>query len=172
VDAARPEPGATVLALSDAVPRESWRGIQVVVYKAKRLLAVYRDGVFQREFRVVLGLVPAGRKRHANDARTPEGLYRITGSRRHDKWQHFLALDYPTAIDRERYELDVLRGAIPDDDGKPFGIGGDIGIHGNDREKDQQAGVDWTKGCIALSAADIEEVAASVPVGTPVWIVE
>lgn len=133
---------------------------------------MYRDGVFESEFAVVLGLAPEGRKRHASDARTPEGLYRVIGKRRHDKWQHFLALDYPNASDHERYDAALRRGMIPDDRGKPFGIGSEIGIHGNDREADQAAGVNWTKGCVALSAADIGKLNELVPVGTPVWIVE
>jgi lipoprotein-anchoring transpeptidase ErfK/SrfK len=171
VDAPRPDS-----AVGNLVPptsrAEAWSGIQIVVYKSERRLAVYRGGVFESELPVVLGLAPKGRKRHANDARTPEGLYRVVGKRRHDKWQHFLALGYPNASDRERYHADLRRGTIPDDRGVPFGIGGDIGIHGNDREADQAAGVDWTKGCVALSAADIEKLNELVPVGTPVWIVE
>jgi murein L,D-transpeptidase YafK len=146
--------------------------VQVVVYKSRRLLAVYRNGAFEKEFRVLLGLAPDGHKRHAGDARTPEGRYRVTGKRRHDRWQHFLALDYPNARDRELYHAAVGRGAIPQENGKPFGIGGDIGIHGNDREEEQAAGIDWTKGCVAMSAADIDSLNALVPAGTEVWIVE
>jgi murein L,D-transpeptidase YafK len=172
MDAARPESAIRLAIPSHEVATKPWSGVQVVVYKSKRLLSVYRDGVFEKEFRIVLGLVPAGRKRHASDARTPEGLYRVTGKRRHDRWQHFLALDYPNARDRQQYESDVRRGAIPDDGGTPFDIGGDIGIHGNDRNAEQAAGIDWTKGCIAMSAADIQEVRDTVPVGAPVWIVE
>ncbi len=167
MDALRPKEAA-----APARAEAPWSGVQVVVYKSARVLAVYREGVFEREYPVVLGLVPAGRKRHANDARTPEGLYHVTGKRRHDKWQHFLALDYPNPQDRERYDAAVRRGTIPDDGRKLFGIGGDIGIHGNDREMEQRAGVDWTKGCIALSAADIEQVSSLLPVGAEVWIVE
>jgi len=180
MDAARPDSGAPAPRSDEndapgVPPRpvlQAAGSVEVVVYKSKRLLAVYRDGAFEKEFRIVLGLVPNGRKRHANDARTPEGRYRVTGKRRHGKWQHFLALDYPNAKDRERYESEVRRGTIPDEDGKPFGIGGDIGIHGNDREKEQAEGVDWTKGCIALSAGDVEAVNALVPAGAAVWIVE
>jgi murein L,D-transpeptidase YafK len=171
VDAARPETAPSTSPSHEAAT-ELWRGVQVVVYKSKRLLSVYRDGVFQKEYRVVLGLVPDGRKRHASDARTPEGLYRVAGKRRHERWQHFLALDYPNAKDRAQYDSEVRRGAIPDDGGKPFGIGGDIGIHGNDRVAEQTAGIDWTKGCIAMSAADIQEINETVPVGAPVWIVQ
>jgi murein L,D-transpeptidase YafK len=173
VDAVRPAADAPATSRPREAPvTEAWKGVEIVVYKSKRLLAVYRDGNFEKEFRVVLGLVPEGRKRFASDARTPEGLYHVTASRPHAKWQRFLALDYPNAEDRRRYATDVAHGRIPDLGGKPFDIGGDIGIHGNDREKEQAAGLDWTKGCIALAAGDIEAVAAMAPPGTPVWIVE
>ncbi|MFN2425415.1 MAG: murein L,D-transpeptidase family protein [Candidatus Binatia bacterium] len=150
----------------------TWEPVQLVVYKSKRALALYRFGNFEREYRVVLGLAATGRKRHEDDARTPEGLYRVVGKRTHDRWQHFLALDYPNVADRKTYQAELLRGTIPDDNGKPFGIGHSIGIHGNDRPSQQKQGIDWTKGCIALDAADIAVLAAEVPVGTAVWIVE
>jgi lipoprotein-anchoring transpeptidase ErfK/SrfK len=176
MDAVRPaanvHPAPATLRPREAPVTDTWRGVAIVVYKSKRLLAIYRDGNFEKEFRVVLGLVPEGRKRFASDARTPEGFYHVTASRPHAKWQRFLALDYPNAEDRRRYAADVAHGKIPDLGGRPFDIGGDVGIHGNDREKDQVAGVDWTKGCIALAAIDIEAVAAMAPPGTPVWIVE
>lgn len=146
--------------------------VQVVVYKSKRTLALYRDGIFGKEYRIVLGLQPDGPKRHEHDARTPEGLYRVVGKRPHERWQHFLALDYPNAHDRRAYAAAVLAGTIPDEDGAPFGIGGAIGIHGSDREEEQAAGDDWTKGCIAMSPADVAELDAAVPVGTMVWIVK
>lgn len=149
-----------------------WGPAQIVIYKSKRTLALYRNGDFEKEFRVSLGLQPMGRKRHADDARTPEGLYRVVGKRRHPRWQHFLAIDYPNATDRRRYEEAVRDGRIPDDGGSPFAIGDAVGIHGNDRPGDQEKGLDWTKGCVAMKAADIAELAARVPVGTPVWIVE
>ncbi|MFN2376742.1 MAG: murein L,D-transpeptidase family protein [Candidatus Binatia bacterium] len=146
--------------------------MQVVIYKASRTLALYRGGRFDKQYAVVLGLSPEGRKRHEGDARTPEGLYRVVGRREHAKWQYFLALDYPNEADRRAYDSEVARGRIPIEDGKPLGIGSAIGIHGNDRPAEQESGKDWTKGCIALGAEDARELAAAVPVGTPVWIVE
>jgi murein L,D-transpeptidase YafK len=145
---------------------------QLVVYKSARRIALYESGSFRKEFPLVLGLQPQGRKRHASDARTPEGLYHVVAKRRHARWQMFLAIDYPNASDRHAYEHELAEGKIPDDAGKPFAIGGDVGIHGNDREDEQARGIDWTKGCIALAKPDITELAGHVRVGTPVWIVE
>jgi murein L,D-transpeptidase YafK len=150
----------------------AWGPVQLVVYKSKRTLALYREGNFEKEYPVVLGLVPVGTKRHEGDARTPEGLYHVTARQRHPRWQYFLALDYPNAADRAAWSSAVKKGKIPDEDGSPFAVGGSVGIHGNDRLVVQEAGIDWTKGCVALRPADIVELAAKVPVGTPVWIVQ
>lgn len=151
---------------------QRWGDTQVVVYKSKRTLAVYRHGDFLREYRVSLGLQPLGRKRHANDARTPEGLYRVVAGQRHPRWQWFLSIDYPNESDRRAYRRAVDAGRIPDENGAPFAIGGSVGIHGNDRPEEQEKGTDWTKGCIAMKAEDIAQLAGEAPVGTPVWIVE
>lgn len=164
--------GASARAEAAGETATVWSPVQIVVYKSRRSLALYRAGTFEIEYPVVLGLAPVGRKRHAHDARTPEGLYRVVGKRAHDRWQYFLALDYPNANDRRSYGEELRGGTIPDEDGEPFGIGDAIGIHGNDRPAEQAAGVDWTKGCIALKAADIAELVPKVPVGAPVWIVE
>lgn len=151
---------------------QRWGDTQLVVYKSKRTLAVYRHGDFLKEYRVSLGLKPEGRKRHANDARTPEGPYRVVARQRHPRWQWFLSIDYPNESDRRAYRRAVEAGRIPDEDGEPFAIGGSVGIHGNDRPEEQEKGADWTKGCIAMKAEDIAELAGETPVGTPVWIVE
>lgn len=161
-------PGPTEPA-TPAAPK--WGPVQIVVYKARRSLALYRFGNFYREYPVVLGMNPEGRKRHAHDARTPEGLYHVVKKRPHERWQYFLDLDYPNDKDRRIYTEEKSAGRIPDEDGSPFAIGGSIGIHGNDRADQQAAGIDWTKGCIALEPADIAEIEALTPVGTPVWIV-
>lgn len=172
---AHPPPSRSAPPSPTQARAEPWGPVQLVVYKARRLLALYRRGDLEREYPVVLGLVPEGTKRHAFDARTPEGLYHVVGKRPHHRWQVFLALDYPNAGDRRRYQDEVRGGTIPDDpdnDGRPFAIGDGIGLHGNDRADEQARGVDWTKGCIALEAEDIAEVAEAVEVGTPVWIVK
>jgi murein L,D-transpeptidase YafK len=172
-DAARSsDNGSASISVAGAPKAAAWGPAQIVVFKSKRTLALYRGGDFAKEFRIVLGLQPEGRKRHAHDARTPEGLYRVSARNRHARWQWFLSIDYPNAADRRAYESAVRAGRIPDEDGSPFAIGGSLGIHGNDRAAEQEAGTDWTKGCIAMAAGDIAELASQAPVGTPVWIVE
>lgn len=151
---------------------DTWGPIQIVVYKSRRKLLVYRSGQFFRQYDVVLGFQPEGRKRFMHDAKTPEGFYKITGKRAHPRWQYFLAFNYPNEWDRERYAAEMEAGMIPDIGGKPFGIGGNVGIHGTDKKHLNDAGTDWTKGCISLSPEDIRELHGLVKVGTPVWVLE
>lgn len=150
-----------------------WGPLQLVVYKSRRALAVYRFGNFYRQYPVVLGANPVGRKRFMYDARTPEGQYHIIDKRVHERWQYFLALDYPNEEDRQIYDDEARRNVIPrQDDGQLFPIGGNIGIHGNDKPGEQERGENWTQGCIAMRSADIAEIYSMVEIGTPVWVVE
>ncbi|MBI5503644.1 MAG: L,D-transpeptidase [Deltaproteobacteria bacterium] len=153
--------------------KTSWGPVQIVVYKSKRSLALYRFGNFYREYPVVLGANPLGRKRFMYDARTPEGRYHVIDKRVHDRWQYFLAIDYPNDKDQQIYRDEARRNLIPrEDDGSLFPIGGSVGIHGNDKPDEQARGVDWTQGCVALQSPDIAEIYSLVPVGTPVWVVK
>ncbi|HYC53831.1 MAG TPA: L,D-transpeptidase [Candidatus Binatia bacterium] len=149
-----------------------WGPLQIVVFKKERKLKVYRFGQLDREYSVVLGLKPDGRKRFAFDARTPEGKYHITGKRPHGRWQYFLAIDYPNDADKALYATELQSGLIPALRGRPFGIGSDLGIHGNDRPQEQASGQNWTKGCVAMGEQDIADLYSIVEVGTPVWLVQ
>jgi murein L,D-transpeptidase YafK len=73
-----------------------------------------------------------------------------------------LLLDYPNADDRAEFALARRRGEMP----MSAGIGGFIEIHGEGGR-----GRDWTRGCVALTNADMDELFARVPIGTPVTIV-
>ncbi len=145
-------------------------GLFLVVWKSRRTLEVYRDGVLLESYPVVFGLQPSGPKRFEGDMRTPEGLYHVTGKRRHPRWRYFIALDYPNDADRAAYRLALRDGRIPVIDNRALSIGGGIGIHGTDHLREQREGVDWTKGCIALSNRDITRLVELVERGTPVLI--
>ncbi len=143
-----------------------------MVYKSKRKLLVYRYGKFFKQYPIVLGFKPEGRKRFAHDARTPEGYYHIINIRPHPRWQYFITFSYPNAEDRRLYNEELAAGRIPELDGSPLSIGGSVGIHGSDKPDKQAAGTDWTKGCIAMNSIDVIELRSLVSVGTPVWVLE
>ncbi len=169
--AAREPVAAKTGPTAETVSRE-WGPLQLVLYKGRRTLVLYRYGELVKQYPVSLGFKPEGDKRFIYDARTPEGYYRITDKRPHPRWQYFLEFDYPNAWDRRRYAENVAAGTVPELNGEPFGIGGNLGIHGSDKPEAQSNGQDWTKGCIAMSPDDIRELHESVEIGTPLWLLE
>jgi len=144
--------------------------VAVVVTKHSRRLELYRRGGLVGAFPVVLGARPEGPKRYEGDMRTPEGVYRVTGKRLHGRWSYFIELDYPNDADRRAYETEAADGRIPLFARQLPGLGGRVGIHGNDRPGDQAAGQDWTKGCIAMRNEDVAVLYEFVDVGTPVVV--
>ena len=115
-----------------------------------------------RSYRVALGFDPVGHKVQEGDGRTPEGRYVI--ERRNPKSAYHLSLriSYPGPEDLARA---VELGVDP---------GGDIFIHGlpngvgaADRGHPER---DWTRGCIAVTDAEIEEIWALVADGTAIEI--
>lgn len=146
--------------------------MQLVVYKSKRSLLLYRHGEFVKQYPIVLGFKPEGRKRHQYDTKTPEGYYQINHKRPHERWRYFISINYPNRRDELIYAAEREAGLIPKAEGKTLPIGFGIGIHGNDKPDKQSRGVDWTKGCIAMENDDIDEIYAIAAVGTPIWILE
>jgi murein L,D-transpeptidase YafK len=163
---------------ADSAPRENpWLDALletsetlVVVKKHERTLDLYKGGVLQRRFAVVLGGKPKGPKRFEGDMRTPEGLYRVAGKRPHPRWQYFIAINYPNAEDRFVYDHELQNGGVPEITDQPLGIGGGIGIHGSDQPDAQERGEDWTQGCVAMRNKDLVHVFDTVEVGTPVLV--
>jgi murein L,D-transpeptidase YafK len=144
--------------------------VAVIVTKHTRRLELYRRGGLVGAFPVVLGARPEGPKRYEGDMRTPEGVYRVTGKRVHGRWSYFIEIDYPNEADRVAYEAEAAEGRIPLFARQLPGLGGLVGIHGNDRPRDQAAGHDWTKGCIAMRNEDVAVLYDLVDVGTPVVV--
>lgn len=137
----------------------------VVVRRSCRTLTVYRYGEWVRTYgRVSLGREP-GVKVYEGDRRTPDGLYRIVGKRPHSRWSRFMLLDYPNLKDREIHRLELALGNI-----SAKSPGGEVGIHGTDKERMNRHGVDWTFGCVSLMNEDVNDLYELVREGTLVLI--
>lgn len=138
------------------------RADRVLVIKCERRLVLLRRGRPLASFPVALGFDPIGAKFERGDGRTPEGLYRVDWRNAHSRYHRALHLSYPNPADIRRARA---AGVAP---------GGDIEIHGlPDRFGDYDPHVfyrDWTNGCIAVCNPAIDEIWASVPLGTPVEI--
>lgn len=139
------------------------RADQLVIEKAHRRLHVLSHGKLLRSYSIALGRSPVGAKLYEGDNKTPEGNYSIDRRNPRSAYHRALHISYPSAEDRERA---TSSGHSP---------GGEILIHGIKNGFGWlgrfHRWVDWTRGCIALTNPEIEELWQVVPDGTPVRIV-
>jgi murein L,D-transpeptidase YafK len=136
----------------------------VVVRRSCRTLSVYRHGEWVRTYEHVSFGREKGPKVYEGDLRTPSGLYEIVGRREHPRWQRFLLLDYPNLKDRDVHRAAFQSGRAPPS------AGGQVGIHGTDKPRFNELGIDWTFGCISLLSPDVRDLYDLVPDGTLVLI--
>jgi len=134
----------------------------VIIEKSKRELTLLSEGKTLKSYHVALGRNPTGAKTQEGDNRTPEGVYLIDSRKSDSGYHRALHLSYPNAADLER-----ARG---------LGVepGGDIMIHGI-RNGFGWVGrlhrlIDWTRGCIAVTDGEIQEMWRAVPNGAVVEI--
>ena len=136
--------------------------VRIIVLKSERKLILLRGESLLATFPVALGARPIGPKLQQGDARTPEGFYFIDGVNPRSRFHRALHISYPNAEDVRRAH------------GAGVAPGGDIEIHGMPNSYGQFDPVtfyrDWTDGCIAVGNRAIEEIWASVGIGTPVEI--
>jgi murein L,D-transpeptidase YafK len=133
---------------------------RIVVDKSERRMDLMSGGAVVRSYEIALGSAPDGDKEREGDGKTPEGRYVIEGRNPKSAFHLSLKISYPDAADRAA--ADAL-GVSP---------GGDIFIHGapNWWLLPGQPPGDWTRGCIAVTKAEIEEIWRLVPDGTAVEI--
>lgn len=177
----RPAPSAARRA-PEPVPPPCERVARLDVHKRERRLVARCERGAEVVLAIALGHEPAGPKREAGDRRTPEGRYRVRGPAVPSRFHRFLPIDYPSVADAEaaygeerigKAERRRIRkaheaGSVPPADTP---LGGAIGLHGEgERWRGATPGLDWTHGCIGLSDAGIDFLAARVPSGTPIAI--
>ena len=132
----------------------------VVVHKAARQVVLYSGERAVRLFEhIQLGEQPLGAKHFQGDGRTPEGRYTIDYANPASSYHLSLHISYPATRD---LAFAYAAGRTP---------GGQIFLHGQPNQYGgRRVSGDWTDGCIALSDAEIEELWALVPDGTPIDI--
>jgi tetratricopeptide (TPR) repeat protein len=135
---------------------------RILIEKSARRLMLISQGEVLKIYKIALGGNPIGPKERQGDNKTPEGTYIIDGRNRDSRYYLSLHISYPNEKDKNRArELGVSPG-------------GDIMIHGIKNGfswvGDAHAKIDWTKGCIAVTDKEIEEIAALAPDGTIVEI--
>jgi murein L,D-transpeptidase YafK len=132
-------------------PLPCQRIVAIQVSKRDRRLRAHCEGGAVVELPVALGRETDGPKTGSGDSRTPEGRYQISGTPQASRFHLFVPIDYQPPADTA--------------------LGGHLGFHGEGRRwRGDSRYLDWTYGCIALSDADVDFVAARSAIGTPVWI--
>ena len=135
---------------------------RIRIEKSARRLMLISQGEVLKSYNIALGGNPIGPKERQGDNKTPEGSYVIDGRNRYSRFHLSLHISYPNERDKKR--------------AKELGVspGGDIMIHGIKNGfswvGDAHTGVDWTKGCIAVTDEEIEEINKLAPNGTIVEI--
>jgi L,D-peptidoglycan transpeptidase YkuD (ErfK/YbiS/YcfS/YnhG family) len=135
---------------------------RILIEKGERRLTLFAKGEAVKTYRIALGGNPIGPKERQGDNKTPEGTYVIDARNMGSSYHLSLHISYPNEKDKKRArELGVSPG-------------GDIMIHGVKNGfswvGNAHAEVDWTKGCIAVTDEEIEEIARVAPNGTVVEI--
>jgi len=135
---------------------------KVLIEKKARRLTLFSKGQQIKAFKVALGRNPVGPKEKEGDNKTPEGAYIIDSRNTKSRFHLSLHISYPGIQDVQR--------------AKQLGVptGGNIMIHGLMNGFGWIGGlhrlVNWTKGCIAVTNSEIDEIGSLVPNGTSVEI--
>lgn len=135
---------------------------KILIEKKERRLTLISKGKVLKTYQIALGGNPNGPKERQGDNKTPEGTYVIDSRNKDSRYHLSLHISYPNEKDKKRArELGVSPG-------------GDIMIHGIKNGfswvGDLHTEVDWTKGCIAVTDEEIEEIEKLAPNGTIVEI--
>lgn len=135
---------------------------KILIEKKERRLTLLAKGKVLKTYQIALGGNPNGPKERQGDNKTPEGTYVVDARNRDSRYHLSLHISYPNEQDKKRAKE---RGVSP---------GGEIMIHGIKNGfswvGDLHTGVDWTKGCIAVTDEEIEEIERLAPNGTIVEI--
>lgn len=135
---------------------------KIIIEKKQRQLMLMSKGAVLKTYKIALGGNPNGPKERQGDNKTPEGAYLIDSRNKNSLYHLALHISYPNERDKKR--------------AKELGVapGGDIMIHGIKNGfswvGDSHTEADWTKGCIAVTDEEIEEISKLVPNGTVVEI--
>lgn len=147
---------------TDRISTEKLKTDKIIINKSERELSLLSGGRVIKSYKIALGGNPVGPKMKEGDGKTPEGVYIIDRHNPNSSFHRSLHISYPSASDRER----AIRSGV-----RP---GGDIMIHGIRNGLGWIGSLhrlaDWTRGCIAVTDKEIDEISAAVSDGTPIEI--
>jgi len=153
---------AEVFATSSTPLPQGTKADLLLIEKAKHQLTAFSQGKALRTYKIALGRSPVGPKEREGDNRTPEGDFIIDSRLEKSGYHRALHISYPTPADLERAK------------GRGYSPGGAIMIHGIKNGLGWLGSLhtmsDWTRGCIAVTNSEIEELWRIAPNGTRVQI--
>jgi murein L,D-transpeptidase YafK len=125
-------------------------------------LSTYANGSLIKTFKISIGKNSIGKKEFKDDYKTPEGKYFISSKAPHPLYHKYLYVSYPN-------KSDLLNAKKLKKD-----VGGQILIHGLHKKYALLGNFhrfrDWTKGCMALTNNEIDDLYDAVNVKTPIEI--
>ena len=158
---------------------ESWLLVDTVA----ETLEVVQSGQIKQTFHnIAIGRNGSDFRHREGDGRTPMGVFRVAWINPDSRFHLFFGLDYPSENDaedafrRKLIDFDTYfairkahaRGELPPQDTV---LGGHIGIHGlGGASRFIHEHTNWTRGCIALTNEQIDQLARWVSLGTEVII--
>jgi len=145
-----------------AATRPLGKADRVVVEKAAKRMHLMQGEAILKTYTIALGRYAEGHKEEQGDSRTPEGRYWLDGRNARSNFYKAIRVTYPNEDDIARARE---RGVKP---------GGNIMIHGLANGWSARAlghpALNWTRGCIAVTNREMDEIWAAVDDGTPIDI--
>ena len=165
------------------VPATSVSDLWIKISKKTRTVRIYRGDALYRTLPADLAInffsdkIRRGGQEKMDHWRTPEGVFYIVSKNPNSQFHKAFVLNYPGTADAERGlrhklitrdEYNRIVRADEKFEMPPMStaLGGYIEIHGDGTG----ARTNWTRGCIAIRNADIDELWDEIHVGTPVLI--
>ncbi len=135
----------------------------VIVNKKEKKMYLLSEGLKIREYNVVFGANPEGHKQQEGDERTPEGRYTLDYKKKESAFHKAIHISYPNKDD------------VTSAKARGVNAGGSIMIHGQKNGFSSMSWVsqrfNWTKGCIAVTNFEMDEIWYLIKEGTPIEIV-
>ena len=152
---------------------------EIKVYKSKHKMDLLLDGIVVKSYRVMLGNGGMSPKRQEGDQLVPEGQYILDEKNPNSKYHRSIHISYPNDEDRERArETGVDPGGsvfihgVPNSKSKivEWLLNRLVKIKDHTKSKKLEKLLDWTKGCIAVSNQEAEEIFDNISTPTPITI--
>jgi murein L,D-transpeptidase YafK len=134
----------------------------ILVKKSERTLTLFQNGVPLKSYLIAVGREP-GKKEKDGDNRTPEGTYTIVSRNDKSFYHKSLRISYPNSQDILNSQK---KGSSPGGAIYLHGVRWGFGWLGKLHRR-----INWTRGCLAVTNLEIEEIYNAVPNGTRIEII-